>query len=68
VIIKIGKGSKWKEVKMKTGKMAKGYKGNTPADSTYVEEMKNFLMGLLKNHQLNTHLMMNLKFSKYLMP
>ena len=47
-IIKIGKGNKWKEVKIKTGKMAKGYKGNTPADSTYVEEIKNFLDGITK--------------------
>ena len=28
--------------------MAKGYKGNTPADSTYVEEIKNFLDGITK--------------------
>ena len=28
--------------------MAKGYKGNTPADSTYVEEIKNFLDGVTK--------------------
>ncbi len=50
--IKIGKGSKWKKVKVKTGKMAKGYKGNTPADSTYVEEMKNFLNGITKKSQV----------------
>ena len=46
--IKIGKGNKWKEVKIKIGKMAKGYKGNTPADSTYVEEIKNFLDAITK--------------------
>ena len=46
--IKIGKGNKWKEVKIETGKMAKGYKGNTPADSTYVEEMKTFLDAITK--------------------
>ena len=40
--IKIWKGNKWKEVKIETGKMAKGYKGNTPSDSIYVEEMKSF--------------------------
>ncbi len=28
--------------------MAKGYKGNTPSDSTYVEEMKKFLDGVTK--------------------
>jgi len=42
-IIRIGKGSKWKEVKIKTEKMSSGYKGNTPSDSIYVEEMKDFL-------------------------
>ena len=46
--IKIGKGNKWKEVKIETGKMAKGYKGNTPSDSIYVEEMKSFLDAIKK--------------------
>ncbi len=50
--IKIGKGDKWKDVKIETGKMAKGYKGNTPADSTYVEEMKNFLDSIMKKSQV----------------
>lgn len=50
--IKIGKGNKWKEVKIKMGKMAKGYKGNTPADSTYVEEMKSFLTAISKKSTL----------------
>ncbi len=47
-IIKIGKGSKWKEIKVKTEKMASGYKGNTPSDSTYVKEMKDFLNAIHK--------------------
>ncbi len=59
-IIKIGKGNKWKEVKIQTGKMAKGYKGNTPADSTYVEEMKIFLNAITKKsiitHSFNDEL------------
>ena len=46
--IKIGKCNKWKEVKIETGKMAKGYKGNTPSDSLYVEEMKSFLDAIKK--------------------
>lgn len=47
-IIRIGKGNKWKEIKTKTEKMASGYKGNTPSDSTYVEEMKDFLNTIQK--------------------
>lgn len=58
--IKIGKGNKWKKVKIETGKMAKGYKGNTPADSTYVEEMKSFLDSVVKksspSHTFNDEL------------
>lgn len=52
--IKIGKGSKWKEVKIETGKMAKGYKGNTPSDSIYVEEMKSFLDAIKKSSARHT--------------
>ena len=29
--------------KIKSGKIAKGYKGNTPSESLYVNEMKNFI-------------------------
>lgn len=47
-IIKIGRGEKWKEIKIKTEKMAKGYKGNTPSDSIYEKEMKNFLNAIQK--------------------
>ncbi len=32
--------------------MAKGYKGNNPADSTYVEEIKNFLDSIMKKSQV----------------
>ena len=52
--IKIGKGNKWKEVKIETGKMAKGYKGNTPSDSIYVEEMKSFLDAIKKSSARHT--------------
>ena len=41
--IKIGKSSKWKKIKIRSGQIAKGYKGNTPSESLYVNEMKNFL-------------------------
>ena len=52
--IKIGKGNKWKEVKIETGKIAKGYKGNTPSDSIYVEEMKSFLDTIKKSSARHT--------------
>ncbi len=52
--IKIGKGSKWKEIKIETGKIAKGYKGNTPSDSIYVEEMKSFLDAIKKSSSRHT--------------
>ena len=42
-IIKIGKGEKWKIIKVKMGKVAKGYKGSTPPETLYEEEMKHFL-------------------------
>lgn len=41
--IKISKGEKWKTIKVKMGKVAKGYKGSTPPEELYEEEMKNFL-------------------------
>lgn len=41
--IKIGKSSKWKKIQIKSGKVAKGYQGNTPSESLYVDEMKNFM-------------------------
>jgi len=47
-VIKIGKGSKWKMMKVKTGQVAKGYKENTPSELIYVEEMKNFFNTIKK--------------------
>lgn len=41
--INVGKSSKWKKIQVKSGEVAKGYKGNTPSESLYVNEMKNFL-------------------------
>lgn len=41
--IQINKGKKWKEVKLKMGKIAKGYKGNTPPETLYEEETRSFL-------------------------
>ena len=65
-IIKIGKGNKWKEVKIKTGKIAKGYKGNTPADSTYVEEMKSFFDAISKKSKIQHTFNDELKILKVL--
>ena len=47
-IIKIGKGNKWKEVKVNTGKIAPGYKENVPSESTYVDEMRDFVNAIKK--------------------
>lgn len=47
-IIKISKGNKWVTRKLKTGKVAKGYKGNTSAESLYEEEIQNFLNAVEK--------------------
>jgi len=51
-IIKIGKGNKWKEIKIKIGKVATGYKENVPSESTYVEEMKDFVNAVKKKSKL----------------
>jgi len=47
-LIKIGKREKWKTLKLKTGKVAKGYKGSTPSESLYEEEMQNFIGAVTK--------------------
>jgi len=47
-LIKIGKREKWKTLKLKTGKVAKGYKGSTPSESLYEEEMQNFIGAITK--------------------
>ncbi len=45
-IIKIGKSSKWKRIQINSGEIAKGYKGNTPSESLYVDEMNNFMTAI----------------------
>ena len=52
--IKIGKGEKWKIIKVKMGKVAKGYKGSTPPETLYEEEIKNFL-NAIKNKRKYPH-------------
>ncbi len=51
--IKIGKSSKWKKMLIQSGKVEKGYKGNTPSESLYVDEMKNFLSSVKNNKKPN---------------
>lgn len=41
--IQINKGNGWKNIQLKIDKVAKGYKGNTPPESLYEEEMQNLL-------------------------
>jgi len=51
--IKIGKSSKWKKMMIKSGKVEKGYKGNTPSESLYVDEMKNFISSVKTKKKAN---------------
>lgn len=48
-LIKIGKDDEWKTLKLKSGKVAKGYKGNTPSESLYEDEMQNFFRAIQQN-------------------
>lgn len=50
-IIKINTGKKWKIKKLKMGKTALGYTGNTPSDSIYETEMKNFLLSVKRKQK-----------------
>jgi len=51
--IKIGKSSKWKKIKIRSGQIAKGYNANTPSESLYVNEMKNFLTSIKQKKTSN---------------
>lgn len=55
-IIKIGKDENWRTIKVKMGKVAKGYKGSTPPETLYEEEMKHFL-DAVKNKRKYPHLL-----------
>ena len=65
-IIKIGKNSKWKTIKINSGEVAKGYKGNTPSESLYVEEIRNFINSIKKNKKPNYTFTDELKILKVL--
>jgi len=49
--IKIGKNEKWAVQKMKMGKVAPGYKGNTGQESLYEDEMKSFINSIKKKQK-----------------
>ena len=49
--IKIGKNEKWKTQKIKMGKIAPGYKGNTGQESLYEDEMKYFIKCMKKKEK-----------------
>mgnify|MGYP006426625029 FL=1 len=65
-IIKIGKNSKWEKIQIKSGEVAKGYKGNTPSESLYVDEMRNFMTAIKRKKLPNYTFEDELKILKVL--
>ncbi|ABX12051.1 Gfo/Idh/MocA family protein [Nitrosopumilus maritimus] len=65
-ILKIGKSSKWKTTKIESGEVAKGYKGNTPSESLYVAEIKNFLDSIKQKKKPNYTFVEELRILKVL--
>ena len=51
--IKIGKNEKWKTKKIKMGKIAPGYKGNTGQESLYEDEMRYFVKCIKNKEKQN---------------
>ena len=49
--IKIGKNEKWTVKKLKIGKVAPGYKGNTGQESLYEDEMRSFVNSIKKKQK-----------------
>jgi predicted dehydrogenase len=64
--IKIGKSSKWKKIQIKSGEVANGYKGNTPSESLYVDEMKKFMTAIKHKKQPSYTFKEELKILKVL--
>jgi len=50
-VIKINTGKKWQIKKLKMGKTASGYTGNTPSDTIYENELKNFLLSVKRKQK-----------------
>ncbi len=65
-LIKINKGRGWKSIKVKTGKVAPGYKGTTPSESLYEEEIQRFLKAVKKIEPCSFSLKNELKILKLL--
>ena len=64
--IKINVGNGWKVISLSKGKVAMGYKGITPAESLYEEEILNFLKAIQKKHNYSFSLKNELKILKIL--
>ena len=64
--IKINKGKEWKEIKLKMGRIAKGYKGAIPPETVYEEEIKSFLDALNKRKNYPFTLISELNILKIL--
>jgi len=62
--IKINTGLGWKLIKLPNGKIASGYKGITPAESLYEEEISDFLKTIKEKKQYSFSLKNELKILK----
>ncbi|VVC05669.1 UDP-N-acetylglucosamine 3-dehydrogenase [uncultured archaeon] len=64
--IRINKGKKWHKIKLKMGRVAKGYGGTTPPETLYEEEIHTFLNSLKIKKQYPYSLNDELKMLKIL--
>lgn len=64
--IKINIGSSWKVIYLSKGNVATGYKGITPAESLYEDEILNFLRAIQKRQNYSFSLKNELKILKIL--
>jgi len=65
-IIQINTGKKWKIKKTKMGMTAPGYIGNTPSETVYEEEIKNFLLAVKRKQKYPFSLNQDLQILKVL--
>ena len=65
-IIQINTGKKWKIKKIKIGTTAPGYTGNTPSETVYEEEIKNFLLAVKRKRKYPFSLNQDLQILKVL--
>ncbi len=64
--IKINVGNGWNVISLFKGKVATGYRGITPSESLYEEEILNFLKAIQKKHNYSFSLKNELKILKIL--